>query len=228
MALVGVMQNRRNPAKLGDVNKLPGRWPSVNGRAWKNGVQQEVWDRQSKPLVIVGTGPSWEHVVAHQLPQVHDLLKVSDVMAINHASYQLDCEVHHIISLHKRLLQEFRGKRAAAGLPGSPATHSRAKFAGVDYYWDVKPINGTSGFLAVMVGIAMGYQKIALVGIPLGVEDGTPRQGYYVNARHLWESCKPHLKRKVRSVYGWTRDTFGDVPEQWAKQEEDDHASEGR
>lgn len=67
-----------------------------------------------------------------------------------------------------------------------------------------------SGMYAVQVGIALGYEKIILVDMPL--------DGHCEAHRAGWKEAFPLLKDKVRSLSGYTKKLFGAPDDEWLKQ----------
>jgi len=73
-------------------------------------------------------------------------------------------------------------------------------------YWDWHNPGGTSGLFALHVGIHLGYDKVALYGVPLSNEYGTRiiLHAWYEYIRKNKEACK-----KARSYSGKTLKLLG-------------------
>lgn len=92
--------------------------------------------------------------------------------------------------------------------------HAEKGWPLVDYAWE-GPLTGTSGLFAVRIGLALGYDEIALCGMPL---DGLGRfydapwnHGPDLNVVDMseWEKFLPVFKGRVRSMSGRTRELLG-------------------
>jgi hypothetical protein len=79
---------------------------------------------------------------------------------------------------------------------------------------------GGSGLLAIYVARYLGYDKKVLAGIPM-----SPEMGHFFDERD-WKECKLYrvvwehnatLREDVRSMSGWTMQTFGFPEWDWLK-----------
>lgn len=72
---------------------------------------------------------------------------------------------------------------------------------------------GSSALLGALVGIDEGYKKIVLCGCPL---IGKNVKGYeYSNFRKGWFFHYNHIKDKVRSMSGWTKELLKEPTKEW-------------
>jgi hypothetical protein len=77
---------------------------------------------------------------------------------------------------------------------------------------------GSSGLLAVSVAFTLGATRIVLCGLPL---DARPHLGSKdawhasANFRADWLIRRALLSPRVRSMNGWTEETFGRPTEEW-------------
>lgn len=121
--------------------------------------------RGSDVLTVLGCG--------HTL--VSDVLRYGvrgDVLAVSHAAAFYPGVVRHCCSNHCReILQPLLKLRRAARYPEVEHVHALAgdRASGVTHYWRLAPGPRTSGDFARMLGLAMGYSHIRLLGMP---EDG--------------------------------------------------------
>jgi len=83
----------------------------------------------------------------------------------------------------------------------------------------IKPIDllkeksGSSAMLGVLVGIDEGYDKIVLCGCPM---IGKNKNDYsYSNFHKGWYQNYNHIKDKVRSMSGWTKELLGMPDMEW-------------
>lgn len=88
--------------------------------------------------------------------------------------------------------------------------------------WHGLDIGGTSSMFGVRVGIALGYDKIILAGVPL---DGA---GYFFlpptknisnhgdrATQITWERQKEFLSERVRAMSGFTKNLLGEPTKEW-------------
>ena len=90
-------------------------------------------------------------------------------MCVNDIGMHFPDRVAHWYTNDSRMIQRWRAARRPKyarmyDKETPPATHSC--FGGADYDWPW-PGHGSSGLNAVYTGLALGYQQIVLVGIPL-------------------------------------------------------------
>lgn len=86
---------------------------------------------------------------------------------------------------------------------------------------------GTSGLFAVQVAIkTLGFAGVIVAGVPIDHVAGTtyklePRyagkwaNGYEDRYRSGWRLALPHIKDRVRSMSGWTKELLGAPSKQW-------------
>jgi hypothetical protein len=151
------------------------------------------------------------------------------VIAINGMVLFYPGRIHHAVSMHPAELGHWQKLREIYGDrdPSTFLTHSyrRPEEGGPpDVVWDIQgAIAGTSGLLAVMVGLALGYQRIILCGVPL---DGSghvyddpetiTRQFTQEWLAMEWAKAgKQYFDDRVRSMSGNTRAWFGEPTKEW-------------
>lgn len=88
--------------------------------------------------------------------------------------------------------------------------------------WNRPNGNGSSGLYAVLLALELGFNKLILCGMPIDGEeritsDGEvePGQTPYHHYRNGWMLRQGILSEHVRSMSGWTRDTFGEPTAEW-------------
>jgi hypothetical protein len=166
-----------------------------------------------------------------------DLTKV-EVIAINNMIMHFKGRVHHGISLHPEEPPLWRQLRWTNQCEESyVVTHSHrfpthikhpsGEFKtehGLDYIWVIEGgRGGSSGLFACMVGLALGYDKIILAGIPI---DGTGHffdppgkvvnQFLGQNIKEEWDNANlNYFKGRVKSMSGRTKEWLGYPPEEW-------------
>lgn len=141
-------------------------------------------------------------------------------MCVNDIGMHYDRKVDHWVTLHPEWMinwMEYRVNHVASG-GQKPLVHSDKVHHAVDVTWKVQTSGGTSGLLAVLVGILMGYDPIFLAGVPM---DNT---GHYFDppwrastgdldrppVRSVWEWAKAEVfDERVFSLSGWTKRLLG-------------------
>ena len=103
------------------------------------------------------------------------------------------------------------------------ASPSSVRHREIDLFWDISFPGGTSGMFGCYIGLAMGYSKIILAGIPM---DGT---GHFFDPpwvgtveltqdaeKIVWTQAANGLFRgRVKSMSGNTRKWLGEPTEDW-------------
>ena len=80
--------------------------------------------------------------------------------------------------------------------------------------------NGSSGLVAAVTAIRLGYERLVLCGVPLEGGHtiqadqkiqfrGTPKVPAFAKFRRAWELHQDIVKPHVRSMSGWTREFLG-------------------
>lgn len=162
-----------------------------------------------------------------------DFTKV-EVIAINNMIMHHKGRVHHGISLHPEEPPLWRQLRWTNQCEESHViTHSHRlpenndnlppyEFKtrhGLDYLWEIEGgRGGSSGLFAAMIGLALGYDKIILAGVPI---DGTGHffdppgkvvnQFLGTNIKEEWDNAnRNYFKGRVKSLSGRTREWLGE------------------
>ena len=115
-------------------------------------------------MLILGGGRGvWEEYF-----EAREIMPRSYVMCINDIGAQFKVEkVHHIVSLHKRILPAIKAFRRDRGALESVSSHSYQPSPDVDFVWNMENVGGTSGLFATKIALALGSKKIILCGIPM-------------------------------------------------------------
>jgi hypothetical protein len=163
----------------------------------------------------------------------------AEIIGINGMILFWPGRIHHGISMHpgeldlwRRLRHRYEGRDQAEFLTHTcknenslqPGASGKISLAGFDWCWDiVGAIGGTSGLFAVMVGLALGYEKIILAGVPMdgsghlydppGTESTQFTQDWLETE---WKKISAvYFNDRVRSLSGRTRDWLGAPTEDW-------------
>lgn len=153
-----------------------------------------------------------------------------DIMTINKIVEVLPAEINHCYSNSAGCLRRFiAARRDEYTVEFLGPMHRHAITAGAEHVW---PFGGhaTSGLGACLVGVALGYHRNVLCGVPLddGPHNGEPpwRRTAFASSEaagsvttdrnHHWDLAKRlAFEGKVRSMSGRTRKWLGDALE-WA------------
>lgn len=180
------------------------------------------------PLLIIGGG----RCVWNDLEKVGDLRyagkrKGVDLskdfpgprMAINDIGQHYMGHIDHWVTSHPEFMggwMHYRQMHVMSG-DGPPMTHSLTHHHSIDVAWPFGWSGGTSGLLAVFVGLAMGFDSITLAGVPM--DDS----GHYFDppAYNKTDFNQSHIRQewinaerdlfggRVRSMSGWTAKLLG-------------------
>lgn len=164
------------------------------------------------------------------------------VIAINNMIMHHKGRVHHGVSLHPQeppLWRQLRwtnqceesyvvthSHRLPSHIAHPTAHYDEFKTEhGLDYLWHIEGgLGGSSGLFACMVGLALGYDRIVLAGIPLDESghffdppEAKLRQFLGRNIDEEWLNAdKNYFKGRVRALSGRPREWFGNGNE-WTK-----------
>lgn len=170
--------------------------------------------------VVLGCGRS----VWSDIARIRDVDKLG-IIAVNNMILHYKKRVHHGVSMHPEEPNLWRALRACyQGEPSHVHTHSYRRhdkpgLTECDYVWGTieGAMGGTSSILAVMIGLALGYDEIILAGVPL---DGDGHfydpPGVRLNMFNSdfiameWLAASRHFAGRVRSMSGQTREWLGE------------------
>jgi len=181
----------------------------------------------NKALTIIGTAYCLQDDIDHYGV-------VGDVMAINHAIMDYKSKIHHACMCEfMKLGTKFINIRNMYGLNTNFTMHTSAPhYLEYSHDYDIKLINEfqtilgikvqcwdtrrairNSGILGAMIGIALGYKSIRLLGIPGEgshyYDDMHNSDGKYFGVDFLSENV--HLFSRVKSASGLTADILGKI-----------------
>jgi len=185
---------------------------------------------KSKPekdvLLIIGDGRnvlddirSWYNLAAGIVPY--------DTMCVNYSAMICPHKFEHYAAGDSHMLDM---QAVARSLPADVVKHAWNPRA---VMFDIRWIrngrggwNGTSGNLALKIGLAFDYTRIVLAGCPMDnsgnwYSNTIPQEDVKSNKdhrHHLWKWMEISLRpigRFVRSLSGNTRDLFGEPTREW-------------
>jgi len=194
---------------------------TLKGRGVPDSAWPDIANRyaESPLLLIAGSARCvWQDIKTFYKSNLYH-----DVMCVNDVGMHFPGRVDHWYSNDSRMIQRWRAARRPRytrehdrEMP--PVTHSC--FGGADYRWPW-PGHGSSGLNAVYTGLALGYQRIVLAGIPLDNSghyfDPPWVKGNFVSevpdrkgAPKYWQmAAREVFHGRVRSMSGRTADLLG-------------------
>ena len=138
----------------------------------------------------------------------YDRLHQSERMAVNDMIPAYKGKLDHAVSLHPAKLYFWRKARA-----DNPIVHSSHKAGGwPDTIWPLHADGATSGLFAVIISLLMGFDSIVLAGIPVSDEVKITGENGKIAAETMqkeWLIFSRFFGDKVKSLSGWSRETFG-------------------
>lgn len=174
-------------------------------------------------LVIGGAQCVW-----NDIKSALNLFKPDLVIAINDIGVEWPQNLDHWVSYHSDQLLKWVDKRKELGLP--PA---KQLWTGPAYPRGVVPsvmkslpcYGGSSGFLAVTLGVEIEHCKVILAGVPMDPAMPHFNQKFkgapWIDGRNYqkhWLENQNKLKDDVRSFSGYTRQLFGEPTKEWIEQ----------
>ncbi len=171
--------------------------------------------RSSTEALVVGSAQGvWEDLRAASA-----LLSHPTIVAVNLMVLFLP-RVDHAVSHHGEALVHLVAHRrldvslSAAARATPPMTHSSQPAAGIDRIWRELRA-GDSGLLATRVALALGFERVVLVGVQINAllnlysDPYGPQFDFGTHYRHVWEGCVHEFAGRVTSMSGYTRHLLG-------------------
>lgn len=156
----------------------------------------------------------------------------ASVIAVNNMILHWKARVHHGVSMHPEEPGLWRALRPYYQCEESHVhthgyrRHEKAELKECDYIWDIpRAKGGTSSLLAVYVGLALGFNRIVLAGVPLDQSghfyDPASEKIQVFGSDFLkteWmKSINEDFKGRVRSLSGRTKEWMGEPDSEWLK-----------
>lgn len=153
-----------------------------------------------------------------------------DIMAVKQSGMHLPFKFQHWVGAHGERFQYMvpmrregyyfrgmdKGQRGVHPQKNGYKVHSEKQWPLVDYVWPTD-MTGTSALFGTRVGLALGYDEIALCGVPLDKSgryyDAPWDSGPDLNVVDMreWEAFVPVFNGRVKSMSGRTRELLGGV-----------------
>ena len=172
--------------------------------------------------VVLGTAPCmWD-----------DLRRVParlDVVAVNRAGWLYLDPIVLWVSIHGPCLVSYIEQRRALGADMNFTAYgnfAENEESGDVIRWNRPNGGGSSSLFATRIALEIGYERVVLAGVPLegattiSDHDGTEiveewsAAGFGVY-HGGWKKAHDEIARYVRSMSGWTRETFGEPTAEW-------------
>lgn len=182
--------------------------------------------KYSGPLTVLGGGRClWDDVakVGTQQPR-RGMILPGDTLACNDAGMHWHGPLHHWVTLHPEYMPGWIKFRMGHlyGEDKRPITYSHIGGPEIDRLWPQASIAGSSGLMACLGGLMLGYAPILLCGVPM---DGS---GHFFDPpwvehhdflqdhmRMAWtEYRRDFFGERVKSMSGRSRDWLGG-PADW-------------
>lgn len=140
-----------------------------------------------------------------------------DFCTVNRLVETFTGRVDHCFSNVGKVLQRFIAARRDEYVNEFPVVASHSCTDSTDFVWPWTK-HGTSGFGAVLTGLALGYEQIVLCGMPLddGPHNGEPpwrKTNFSTEVRNddpHWKLAARIFKGKVHSMSGRTKEWLGE------------------
>jgi len=107
----------------------------------------------------------------------------------------------------------------------TPGSEAYPKMVEGHTYWPVDTQGTVAMFATRVLTMGMNYEKVVLTGVHIsekcGYFYGSPemRFGYKESCSEIWEKNLDLLRRRVRSMGGWTEELLGRPERDWLKED---------
>ena len=202
----------------------------LNGIVGRGDSPPHLAGKYSGTAVVMGSG----RCIWDDINKIGPAIQKMGVIAINDMILHWRQKVDHGVSLHPEEPPLWRTLRKTNRCDGNPVlTHSHRipkgpdnipiSNHGLDCIWDMeKQGGGSSGLFACMIGLALGYDRIIVAGVPLddaGHFFDPPDMRTSFNALNIkmeWQETERfYLKGRVKSLSGNSAKWIGEVPQEW-------------
>ena len=171
-------------------------------------------------LLVCGSGRTlWEDLIdVGALAGMRCDFEAKDILCCNVAGCHFPRPFGHWASMHPEHLPHWAAVRRR-DWPGSHIVlHAPGMDIGIEQAWPLDIGPGCTGLFAALIGLAMGYERVVLAGVPednLGhFYDPPGSAGTYMggddDALALWTHCRDEIfDGRVKSLSGKTREILG-------------------
>ena len=202
----------------------------LNGIVGRGNTPPHIAGSESGTAVVMGSG----RCIWDDINKIGSRIEKMGVICINDMILHWRKRVHHGVSLHPEEPPLWRSLRKTNRCDANHVTthshripkgpdHLPISNHGLDCVWDIERSGaGSSGLLACMIGLALGYERIILAGVPLddsGHFFDIPDVRTSFNALNIqleWKDAdQKYLKGRVKSLSGYSAKWLGEVPQEW-------------
>ena len=158
---------------------------------------------KSGPVLIIGSAACAENDLA-RFDKLHNGVRI----AVNDAIPWYKGKLDYAVSLHPSKLWFWCKARKDKPIPIS--THRAGGWP--EIIFPIHADGATSGLNAVIISLLIGFDPIVLAGIPVSDDPKLNGEMGRISAETMqkeWMIFSRFFGGKVRSLSGWTRDTFG-------------------
>lgn len=159
--------------------------------------------------------------VHEDLEAARALVTEYDVVTVNHFGISYPGKINHWVTIHSEFMFFWQDARARQGLPPAERIWFAEKSPEVHISHSVATDHGgSSGLMAVMVALALSYDKIVLCGVPIEGAQAhflIPEAEWQGAERYqrAWQRLVPVMADRVRSMSGWTARLLGQPDDVW-------------
>ena len=170
--------------------------------------------------VVLGSAPClWVDLLAAHVEEDWE------VIAVNGAGVLFEGKLNIWASIHGPALNRWIEQRSALGYDmdfDAYGNYADDQDSGDVIRWNRPNGGGSSGLFAVMIALELGFTKLILCGMPMNGDERLNEKDEvelgptpYAHYRKGWEQRQELLSKHVRSMSGWTRETFGAPTADW-------------
>ncbi len=175
---------------------------------------------QDVAIVMCGGGdPFAEYAAAKELCDKAE--KKVSVFAGNDMIELFPGDIAHAITLHPDKLRIWIPRRKANGFNDPPKIWAHRNYEGLVTDW-TRDWSGSTGLLCVKIAREMGFVHVIACGVHMTVDANHFVRKQPWNAAHGfrrgWTPRIRELAPYLRSMGGWTQETFGAPTEDWLRE----------
>lgn len=141
------------------------------------------------------------------------------IFAVKDMMGKWPARVDYGITLHPERTDEYLRERRRQNFPSGFEVWAHRNYGSQTAHKTTNDWAGSSGLFAVRVARKKDFQAIVLAGVPMRRDAGhVRRQEPWNDAQNFlggWRHRKDQIAPFVRSMSGWTKETFGEPTHEW-------------